>query len=198
MPTKAKKTKPTPAAKPAKAIAKKAVASKPTSAKANPTAKPSKAAPLAASKTTGKTISKDVSKAGSKAAPQAKTATGGKAPQQGPKGKNGSVDLMKMGQTGPGSKKSASKVIYPEDEEIDRDKIVFSDDEESEGLEGAPEIEEEEFDEDNEGLPGWWKNDPRGIEAEEEAEGEKAEVDDSDEWTEDDDWNDGGDNKDSY
>ena len=50
-------------------------------------------------------------------------------------------------------------------------------------------VEFEELEEDVEGPPEWWKNDPAAIEgADEEAEGEKAGVDDSDEWTEDDEW----------
>lgn len=47
----------------------------------------------------------------------------------------------------------------------------------------------EEVEEDVEGPPEWWKNDPAAIEgAEDEADGDKAEFDDSDEWTEDDEW----------
>ncbi len=47
----------------------------------------------------------------------------------------------------------------------------------------------EEVEEDVEGPPEWWKDDPAAIEGPEE-EGDKAEFDDSDEWTEDDEWTD--------
>jgi hypothetical protein len=48
--------------------------------------------------------------------------------------------------------------------------------------------EVDEIEEDVEGPPEWWKDDPAAIEGPDEEEGEKADFDDSDEWTEDDEW----------
>jgi len=70
--------------------------------------------------------------------------------------------------------------------------IIF---EEGEGGEDAldagerVELEEEDVDEDTEGPPPWWKDDPTGIEPEGDEAGGRAQFDDSDEWSEDDeDW----------
>jgi hypothetical protein len=51
------------------------------------------------------------------------------------------------------------------------------------------ELEEDDLDEDREGPPPWWKDDPAGIEPEGDEAGGRASFDDSDEWSEDDeDW----------
>ncbi|MEO5668212.1 MAG: hypothetical protein ABIR96_09155 [Bdellovibrionota bacterium] len=56
-------------------------------------------------------------------------------------------------------------------------------------LDTAVELEEDDLDEDTEGPPPWWKDDPTGIEAAGDEAGSRANVDDSDEWSEDDeDW----------
>jgi hypothetical protein len=51
------------------------------------------------------------------------------------------------------------------------------------------ELEEDDLDEDREGPPPWWKDDPAGIEPEGDEAAGRASFDDSDEWSEDDeDW----------
>lgn len=47
---------------------------------------------------------------------------------------------------------------------------------------------DDELEEDVEGPPEWWKDDPAAIEGADDEDGEKADFDDSDEWTEDDEW----------
>ncbi|MEZ4813584.1 MAG: hypothetical protein R3A80_00055 [Bdellovibrionota bacterium] len=46
----------------------------------------------------------------------------------------------------------------------------------------------DEVEEDVEGPPEWWKDDPAAIEGADDEDGEGADFDDSDEWTEDDEW----------
>jgi hypothetical protein len=47
---------------------------------------------------------------------------------------------------------------------------------------------DDEIEEDVEGPPEWWKDDPAAIEGADDEDAEKADFDDSDEWTEDDEW----------
>jgi hypothetical protein len=85
-----------------------------------------------------------------------------------------------------------------DDEPLETDAMSYVDSEaetESEGSEDALdspdriELEEDDLDEDTEGPPPWWKDDPTGIEAADDELGGRAQFDDSDEWSEDDeDW----------
>jgi len=73
---------------------------------------------------------------------------------------------------------------YIEDEDHDPE-LDFSADEEAR-MKNLDDFEEEEA----EGLPDWWKNDPRGIEAKDDEADEETAIDDSDEWTDDGKWDD--------
>lgn len=169
--------------------------------------KASKASPKAATKAAPKAKAAAVSKvkpaakpkAAAKAAPKAAAKETKKAaPAKTVVKKEGlnpeSVQVLKKeaAKAGKGFTKAAPAValskILPKEELAASYELADSEvDDFAEDEKAREEIEE--IEEDVEGPPEWWKNDPAAIEgADDEAEGEKAEFDDSDEWTEDDEW----------
>jgi hypothetical protein len=88
------------------------------------------------------------------------------------------------------TKKSAYK---PTEEDFNKPEFDEAGEDEfsEEGLELEGDEAEETFEEEGvEGPPPWWKDDPAGIEGAEGEDESRAEFDDSDEWTEDDEsWN---------
>ena len=210
MPTKKKPTVKKPAGKDTKA--KKEVPAKAKAPKAEPT---KKAAP---SKSVAKPAAKVADAPKKKGAAVASKVVASK-PAPEPKGKKGKASLKDLEKTpnkftdseldedmelldedaeeeivARPSRKSKPRFDAAAEEEIstvmnfeDADGEVVSED----ALDAVEtvELEEDDLDEDREGPPPWWKDDPAGIEPEGDDAAGRASFDDSDEWSEDDeDW----------
>jgi len=147
----------------------KAPAAKKVAVKKAPAAKaaPKKAAPVKKAPVVEKKPAKEPATEGLKLDP---------ALRKGAKALTKSAPVVALSKILPKEELAASYVLA--DSEVDD----FEEDEK------AREEDLDEVEEDVEGPPEWWKDDPAAIEGADDEEGEKADFDDSDEWTEDDEW----------